>query len=145
MSSKKQLPKRKTNPPKTTPPFSRKKKVKPLTAEEINFINNTEPSSARPANELLSANFLASSQIPASLIQQFLLFLESYYEYYTRDTFLKTFGISINTCKKWINEKGLPFIELDRIVLFKKRDVDDFFDRYRNIIPALLMALPGLF
>ena len=145
MPLQKQLPKRKTNFSKKTSPLPKTEEVKPLTEEEINFIDNTELSSAKPDPKLQLESSLASTRIPVSLIQQFLLSFDAYSEYYTKDSFMKAFNISFNTCKKWMDKKGLPYIEVDRIVLFKKTDVEDFFARYRKIMPALILTLPGMF
>ena len=86
---------------------------------------------------------LLSAMAP-SLLQQLLEYLSAQSCYYTKDSFLKTFGICGNTCKKWM-AKGLPYIQLDSILLFRKSDVDEFFNRFRNIAPALIPFVSALF
>lgn len=100
-------------------------KERPLTAEEIAFISNTK---IPPDATGMDAGAMYSLLLP--LIEQLLVLTESYY---TKATFLDSFGICPNTNKKWINEKGLPYIQLGNIILYKKSDVDAFFMKYRRV------------
>lgn len=133
MSSQNQLKKRTPKSLNNEGPLMVEKEAKPLTFQEIAFINCTDPPPLEPLTEktLLSNEML--SRIPASLIEQFLLFIESYSTYYSKANFMKAFGItSKTTLNKWIKEKGLPYYQLDSIIIFKKSEVEAFLEKFRK-------------
>ena len=113
----------KTKPRPTT--VKKNEKERPLTAEEIAFINNTK---IPPDLAGMDAGAMYSLLLP--LIMKLLELMESYY---TKDKFQTTFGICPNTNKNWMRDKGLPYIQLGNIILYKKSDVDAFFMKYRRV------------
>lgn len=113
----------KTKPRPTT--VKKNEKERPLTAEEIAFINNTK---IPPDVAGMDAGSLYSMLLP--LITKLIELMESYY---TRDTFQSSFGICPNTNKMWMRDKGLPYIQLGNIILYKKSDVDSFLMKYRRV------------
>jgi len=142
---KEQLPDEKTRTALSNGLSEKKIQVKPLTPLEIQCINDSEkqPPLQQSAELLEILSFL--SKVTPSMLEKFFSFINSHSSYYTKDAFLKTFSICPNTLKKWMNKKGLPFIELDSIILFRKSDIDEFFNRYRKIIPLLITSLTASF
>lgn len=118
-------------------------KPTPLTEPEISLINQAVSlPEAAPSKELIALAQLISNMTP-SLLQQLLEQINAQSTYYTKDSFLTAFNICPNTSKKWIR-KGLPYIHLDSILLFRKSDVDEFFNRFRKIAPILIPLVSGL-
>jgi hypothetical protein len=136
MSSQKKLKKRNSKSLKNEKPLRVEKKTKPLTFQKIAFVNITDPPPLAPITEKTVLSNEIFSRIPPSLIEQFLLFIESYSTYYTNDNFIETFGItSKTTLNKWTKFKGLPYYQIDSITVFKRSDVDAFLERFRKIMP----------
>lgn len=99
---------------------------RPLTLEEEAFINKmgiAPESLSGMAGESMYSLLL-------SLLREILILTESYY---TKDKFLSTFGVCPNTAKSWMKKKGLPYIHLGNIILYKKTDVDAFFMKFRRV------------
>jgi hypothetical protein len=121
----KQQPLRRSKAPTKSATAKKNSKETPLTAAEIAFINNTKTPPDGAGMDLKEMYSLL-----LSMIQQLLTLTESYY---TKDSFQKTFGICPNTNKTWMKERGLPYIQLGNIMLYKKSDVDAFFMKYRRV------------
>ena len=129
---------------KNKAPQKKQAKIIPLSAEEISYINTADV----PLHGLQQAAVNLAPAVPdyanmILLVKQLILLLE--HPYYTFNGFLSSFGISRNTAKKWMTEKGLPFVQIDAIILFRKIDVDEFLMRYRRVMPVLAGSLISIF
>lgn len=112
-----------------------------LTKEQIAAINESPLPPLTPSEDIVALAELLTRMTPV-LLQMLIRHVGDQSMYYNKFEFLKMCGICPNTCKKWIG-KGLPYIPMDNITLFRKSDVDDFFNRFRKVITVVISCIPG--
>ena len=129
---------------KNKAPQKKQAKIIPLSAEEISYINTADV--PLPGPQPAAVNLAPTVPDYANmilLIKQLILLLD--HPYYTFNGFLSSFGMSRNTARKWMTEKGLPFIQVEAIICFRKIDVDEFLMRYRRVLPIVAASLISIF
>jgi excisionase family DNA binding protein len=48
------------------------------------------------------------------------------------------YGLSKNTLGDWIKNKKLPHYKVEKKVIFKISDLEDFLKKYRRVMPAFI-------
>jgi hypothetical protein len=128
------------NQPKKRKTSSKKAelKIEKPTPQEKAFINGTDLPEEKPDAELDSQMEKACLLLMEMFLKKMMEFMETFGGHYSREKIMDMYGLSKNTLGDWIKNKKLPHYKVEKKLIFKISDLEDFLKKYRRVMPVFI-------